>query len=87
MIPSDFIAPILSQNKDLGEDDHHTILLSNFFAQTEALMKGKSEKEAREELVKSGLSGEKLEKILPHKVRLQRCRRSCRLTYLGILWE
>jgi len=68
LIPADFIAPINSQNKDLGEDDHHTILLSNFFAQTEALMKGKTEEEARAELQKSGLSGEKLEKLLPHKV-------------------
>jgi len=68
MIPADFIAPILSQNKDLGDDDHHTILLSNYFAQTEALMKGKNKDEAREELVKSGMSGDKLEKLLPHKV-------------------
>jgi len=68
IIPCDFIAPILSQNKDLGEDDHHTILLSNYFAQTEALMKGKNNQEAREELLKSGISGDKLEKLLPHKV-------------------
>jgi len=68
LIPADFIAPILAQNKDLGEDDHHTILLSNYFAQTEALMKGKTEAEARQELQKSGFSGEGLERLVPHKV-------------------
>ncbi|KAJ6633791.1 hypothetical protein lerEdw1_014297 [Lerista edwardsae] len=44
------------------------ILLANFLAQTEALMKGKTTDEARKELQASGLSGDALEKILPHKV-------------------
>lgn len=44
------------------------ILLANFLAQTEALMKGKTTEEARKELEASGLTGEALEKILPHKV-------------------
>lgn len=44
------------------------ILLANFLAQPEALMKGKTTEEARVELEKSGKSGETLEKILPHKV-------------------
>lgn len=44
------------------------ILVANFLAQTEALMKGKTTEEARKELEASGLSGEALEKILPHKV-------------------
>jgi glucose-6-phosphate isomerase len=65
MIPTDFIAPVHTHNP-VGE--HHKILLSNFFAQTEALMKGKTEQEAREELQKAGLSGERLEKLLPHKI-------------------
>eukprot|EP00002_Diphylleia_rotans_P007511 TRINITY_DN1708_c0_g1_i1.p1 TRINITY_DN1708_c0_g1~~TRINITY_DN1708_c0_g1_i1.p1 ORF type:complete len:554 (-),score=148.39 TRINITY_DN1708_c0_g1_i1:141-1802(-) len=65
LIPADFIAPVQTHNK-LGE--HHAILLSNFFAQTEALMKGKTEEEARAELQKAGLSGEALENLLPHKV-------------------
>lgn len=47
---------------------HHTILLANFFAQTEALMKGKNENEARAELQKSGLSAEQINSILPHKI-------------------
>lgn len=65
LIPADFLAPISTQNP-IGE--HHDILLSNFFAQTEALMKGKTEDEARRELEGSGMSGEALEKLLPHKV-------------------
>lgn len=44
------------------------ILLANFLAQPEALMRGKTKEEAEEELKKSGMSGEKLQKILPHKV-------------------
>ena len=65
LIPVDFIAPAQSQNP-IGE--HHAILLSNFFAQTEALMTGKTETEARAELEKSGLNGSELEELLPHKV-------------------
>jgi glucose-6-phosphate isomerase len=47
---------------------HHDILLANFFAQTEALMKGKTESEARAELTRDGLKGEALESLIPHKV-------------------
>jgi glucose-6-phosphate isomerase len=65
LVPADFIAPIESHNP-IGE--HHQILLSNFFAQTEALMKGKTEAEVRAELGAAGLAGEDLEKLLPHKV-------------------
>jgi glucose-6-phosphate isomerase len=65
LIPVDFIAPAQSQNP-IGE--HHPILLSNFFAQTEALMRGKTEAEARAELDSSGLNEEELERLLPHKV-------------------
>ena len=49
LIPCDFMAPAQTQNP-IGK--HHPILLSNFFAQTEALMKGKTESEARAELEK-----------------------------------
>ncbi len=65
MIPTDFLAPVNSQNP-IGE--HHPILLSNFFAQTEALMKGKTEAEAKEELEAAGFSGDALNQLLPHKV-------------------
>jgi glucose-6-phosphate isomerase len=65
LVPADFIAPIETHNP-VGQ--HHQILLSNFFAQTEALMKGKTEAEVRAELEASGLSGEKLENLVPHKV-------------------
>jgi glucose-6-phosphate isomerase len=65
LIPSDFLAPVNSHNP-IGE--HHPMLLSNFFAQTEALMKGKTEEEVRAELEKKGMSGEELEQLAPHKV-------------------
>ena len=65
MIPADFLAPMHSQNP-LGE--HHAILLANCFAQSEALMLGKTAAEARAELIAQGLQGEALEALLPHKV-------------------
>ncbi len=65
LIPADFLAPMQTHNP-MGE--HHSILLSNFFAQTEALMRGKTEPEARKELEASGMRGETLETLLPHKV-------------------
>jgi glucose-6-phosphate isomerase len=65
MIPADFLAPMHSQNP-IGE--HHAILLANCFAQTEALMLGKTADEARAELEAQGLSGDALEALLPHKV-------------------
>ena len=65
LVPADFLAPMETQNP-LGE--HHLILLSNFFAQTEALMRGKTADEVRRELEKDGVKGEALEKLIPHKV-------------------
>ena len=65
MVPADFLAPVNSHNP-LGE--HHRLLLANFLAQTEALMRGKTEAEARSELETQGLGGEDLETLLPHKV-------------------
>jgi len=65
MVPADFIAPVKTQNP-LG--DHHRILLANFFAQTEALMRGKTEAEAREELAKAGMTPERIDELGPHKV-------------------
>lgn len=65
LIPCDFIVPAISHNP-VGE--HHNILLSNFFAQTEALMKGKSESEARAELEALGKSEEEINMLLPYKV-------------------
>lgn len=65
LIPCDFLAPVESHNP-LG--DHHEILLSNFFAQTEALMRGKTADEVREELKASKLSAEEIEALVPHKV-------------------
>ncbi|XP_053194348.1 glucose-6-phosphate isomerase b [Scomber japonicus] len=67
MVPSDFLIPAQSQNP-IRNSLHHKILLANFLAQTEAMMKGKTTEEAKKELEASGLTGEALEKILPHKV-------------------
>lgn len=65
MIPADFLAPAISQNP-IGE--HHNILLSNFFAQTEALMYGKTREDVIEELKRDGKSADEIRKLCPHKV-------------------
>ena len=65
LIPCDFIAPVNTQNP-IG--DHHTKLLSNFFAQTEALMKGKTREQAKKELESEDFSDLELEALLPHKI-------------------
>ncbi|KAM3961359.1 LOW QUALITY PROTEIN: glucose-6-phosphate isomerase [Aphomia sociella] len=69
LIPCDFIAPAQTHNPISG-GVHHKILLANFLAQTEALMKGKTVDEAQAELEKSGMAPEAISKILPHKVFL-----------------
>jgi len=58
LVPCDFFAAMENQNP---LEDHHTLLLSNYLAQTEALMKGRSVEEARAELIAQGVSGERLE--------------------------
>jgi glucose-6-phosphate isomerase len=65
LIPADFLAPAISHNP-IG--DHHNILLSNFFAQTEALLNGKTEDEVVNELKKDGKGDEEIQKLLPHKI-------------------
>jgi glucose-6-phosphate isomerase len=65
LIPADFIIPIETHN-DLG--NHHRLLLSNFFAQTEALMRGKTLREVREELERAGVDATRIDKLAPHKV-------------------
>ncbi|MFB9842276.1 glucose-6-phosphate isomerase [Mucilaginibacter ginsenosidivorans] len=64
LIPCDFIAPAQTHNP-LGE--HHQMLLSNFFAQTEALMNGKTREEVVAELKASGKSDAEIEKLAPFK--------------------
>jgi len=65
LIPADFIGCIRSHNP-VG--DHHVKLMANFFAQTEALMKGKTEAEVREDLAREKTASEKAAMLLPHKV-------------------
>lgn len=67
LIPADFIAPVKTLNP-IRDGLHHQILLANFLAQSEALMKGKTREVAEEELKASGMAPESIEKILPHKV-------------------
>ena len=65
LIPCDFIAPAQSHNP-IG--DHHQKLLSNFFAQTEALMNGKTEEVVEQELQKSGKNAEEIARLAPFKI-------------------
>jgi len=65
LIPCDFLMP-MKTHYPMG--DHHRILFSNFFAQTKALMLGKTTEESRAELQAAGMEGEELEELLPHKV-------------------
>jgi glucose-6-phosphate isomerase len=65
LIPCDFIAPAISQNP---VSDHHAKLLSNYFAQTEALMNGKTLEEVEAELVKAGMSKEEIKYHAPFRV-------------------
>jgi glucose-6-phosphate isomerase len=64
LIPCDFLAAAQSHNP-LG--NHHAILISNFMAQTEALMKGRTPDEVRAELAGAGYTVEKLERLVPAK--------------------
>lgn len=64
LIPCDFLAAARSHNP-IGQ--HHPILLSNFFAQTEALMQGKTPQETRAELVQQGYTGQELERLTAAK--------------------
>jgi len=69
LIPCDVIAPAQSHNlRDVRGGDHHTKLLSNFFAQTEALAFGKDADAVIEELEQEGKTPEEIEALLPHKV-------------------
>ncbi|MER2998210.1 glucose-6-phosphate isomerase [Pontibacter populi] len=65
LIPCDFIAAAVSNNP-IGE--HQALLMSNYFAQTEALMKGKNQDEVRTELEQKNMTAEDLENLLPHKL-------------------
>lgn len=65
LIPCDFIVPAISLNET---GDHHPILLSNVFAQAEALMKGKTAAEVRAEFEAQGASEEKIQSLLNHKI-------------------
>lgn len=69
LIPCDFLMPLKSRYA-VGKngDEHHKILLANFFAQTQALMQGKTPLEVKHDLEAQGIHGEELRKLLPHRV-------------------
>nr|XP_026693128.1 glucose-6-phosphate isomerase-like [Ciona intestinalis] len=69
IVPADFLASAKTHNP-ISDGKHHKILLSNFLAQTEALMIGKTSEQVKTELEKAGTSPEALQKIMPHKVFL-----------------
>ncbi|MBL7851229.1 MAG: glucose-6-phosphate isomerase [Cyclobacteriaceae bacterium] len=65
IVPCDFLAPAISHNP---LSDHHEKLLSNFFAQTEALIRGKTAEEVTSELQAQGMSAEQINFHLPYRV-------------------
>ncbi len=65
IIPCDFL---IAADSDIPDDVHHDMLLANFLAQTEALMKGKTEEEVREELEAAGIEGDQQDQLARHKV-------------------
>lgn len=65
LIPTDFIGFV---EPLYGNEDHHNKLMSNFFAQTEALLNGKTEEQVKEEFEKQGVSKERADYLLPFKV-------------------
>ncbi|WP_044364976.1 glucose-6-phosphate isomerase [Vibrio fluvialis] len=65
LIPCDFIAPALTHN---AVSDHHQKLMSNFFAQTEALAFGKSAEVVKAEFIKAGKTEEEVAALIPFKV-------------------
>uniref|UniRef100_A0A668AC28 Glucose-6-phosphate isomerase n=1 Tax=Myripristis murdjan TaxID=586833 RepID=A0A668AC28_9TELE len=94
MIPADFLIPAQTQHP-IRDSLHHKILVANFLAQTEALMKGKTPDEARKELEASGLAGPALEKLLPHKSSFMYSNMSCffpamyehKIFVQGVIWN
>jgi len=65
LVPADFIASARSHNP---AGAHHRILLANFLAQTEALMKGRTAAEVGSELEAAGIPADEAQRLLPHKV-------------------
>ncbi len=65
LVPCDILAPIYNMERNLT---HHEALMSNVFAQTEAMMKGRSEKEVTKELKAQGLNAAQIKALLPYKI-------------------
>jgi glucose-6-phosphate isomerase len=65
LVPADVLVPVSNAHCIVR---HHRALMSNVFAQTEALMKGKTEQEARDELKEEGLDDARIKDLLPNKI-------------------
>ena len=65
LVPADFLAPAISHNP---MNEHHKILLSHFFAQPQALMKGKTKEDVIEELRKEGRTDDEIQRLYPYRV-------------------
>ncbi len=65
LIPADFIGYVHSL---YNNEDHHEKLMANFFAQTEALLNGKTKEEVVSELTAAGMEASQIEKLLPYKI-------------------
>lgn len=65
IIPTDFIG---YKESLYGDKDHHNKLMANYLAQTEALMKGKTEEEVRQELQVDGMDQENIDRLAPFRI-------------------
>ncbi|VVM06738.1 glucose-6-phosphate isomerase [Methylacidimicrobium cyclopophantes] len=67
LVPADFLVPAQSHNPLGPSDEHHRILLANCLAQTEALLRGKTAEEARQEMEAAGLAADDVTRLIPHR--------------------
>ncbi len=67
LVPADFLVPARSHNPLGPSDEHHRMLLANCLAQTEALLRGKTADEVREEMEAAGVSAEAIARLIPHR--------------------
>ena len=68
VIPVDFIAALHADSEHELDASHHRLLLANCFAQSEALMVGKTAGQVRAELIAQGVSASEIAALMPHKV-------------------
>ncbi|MGD9896337.1 MAG: glucose-6-phosphate isomerase [Candidatus Methylacidiphilaceae bacterium] len=67
LVPADFLVPAQSHNPLGPSDEHHRMLLANCLAQTEALLRGKTAGEVRDEMEATGLAADEIARLIPHR--------------------